>query len=361
VPSDKVRGILLAGAAAALFGASTPVAKLLSGKVDPILLAALFYLGSGLSFSLIALVKRLGGIRANGAAIKNRDLPYLALIVLSGGIAAPVLLMSGLQQCSAVSASLLLNLETAFTAVIAWVCLRENFDRRVIFGVVAITAGGVMLSLNNSADSLTPAFNFGSVFIALACLCWAIDNNITRQVADLEPSQIALIKGLAAGCVNFTLAAALHQQLPPWPIVLAAMAVGFLGYGVSLVLYVLALRYLGSARSSAYFATAPFIGALLSIIIFHNPVGPALLIAALLMAVGVYLHISEHHEHRHKHEAMEHEHEHVHDIDHRHAHRPEDEPVGGLKSGVSHSHKHSHDALEHNHPHYPDLHHRHEH
>ncbi len=361
--SDKVRGVLLAGAAAALFGASTPLAKLLTGKVDAILLAALFYLGSGISFSLIALLKRLGASKnkSNGAAIKKRDLPYLALIVATGGIAAPVLLMTGLQQCNGTSASLLLNLETAFTAVIAWIFLRENFDNRLILGVIAITAGGAMLSFNNSSGASGIAFNFGSIFVALACLCWAIDNNITRQVAGLEPSQIALIKGLAAGCVNFTLAMILHQALPAWPVIMAAMTVGFLGYGVSLVLYVLALRYLGSARSSAYFATAPFIGAMLSIILLHDPVGPGLLIAAVLMAAGVYLHISEHHEHWHHHEYLEHEHEHIHDIHHRHAHSPEDEPVGDIDGEASHSHKHSHEVLEHSHVHYPDLHHRHEH
>ncbi len=369
MPSDKVRGVLLAGAAAALFGASTPLAKVLTGEVDAILLAALFYLGSGISFSLIALIKRLAANKnqgknksnSNGAAIRKRDLPYLALIVATGGIAAPVLLMTGLRQCSGTSASLLLNLETAFTAVIAWIFLRENFDRRLILGVIAITAGGAVLSFNNSNVKPDIAFNVGSVFVALACLCWAIDNNITRQVATIEPSQIALIKGLAAGCVNFTLAMMLHQTVPAWPIVAAAMVIGFLGYGVSLVLYVLALRYLGSARSSAYFATAPFIGAMLSIILLHDPVGPGLLIATVLMAAGVYLHISEHHEHCHQHESLEHEHEHVHDIHHRHIHLPEVEPVGGLDSGVSHSHKHSHEALEHSHAHYPDLHHRHEH
>jgi drug/metabolite transporter (DMT)-like permease len=259
--------------------------------------------------------------------------------------------MLGLATTSASSASLLLNLEGLATMAIAWVVFRENVDRRLLLGAAAILAAAVLLSWQSGA----PALGVGSLAIAGACAAWGIDNNLTRKLSASDPVQIALIKGLVAGSVNLTLALSTGAHLPATGPLLIAGFIGFLGYGVSLVLFVLGLRYLGAARTGAYFSTAPFVGAALAIAMFSEPITMRLLISGLLMAVGVYLHLAEGHAHEHTHETMEHEHRHVHDEHHRHEHGPDDPP------GEPHSHRHSHAPLIHSHPHYPDLHHRHAH
>ncbi len=345
-------GAPFAIASAVLFGASTPFAKLLlGGGTNPWLLAGLLYLGSGLGLGAVALIRRLAAAPQTEAPLARSDLPWLGLIVLSGGIVAPVLLMLGLATTSASSAALLLNLEGLATMAIAWVVFRENVDRRLLFGAFAILAGAVLLSWRGGIGG----FGLGTLAIAGACLAWGIDNNLTRKLSASDPVQIALIKGLVAGGANFALALALGAHLLPPSNILGAGIIGFLGYGVSLVLFVLALRHLGTARTGAYFSTAPFIGAVLAIALFHEPLTAQLVAAAVLMAIGLYLHLSETHEHSHQHEAMDHEHSHVHDEHHRHAHAPDD-PVE-----APHTHWHHHAPLRHKHPHYPDLHHRHDH
>jgi drug/metabolite transporter (DMT)-like permease len=264
-----------------------------------------------------------------------------------------VLLMLGLSMTSASSAALLLNLEGLATMVIAWVAFRENVDRRLLAGAAAILAGAVLLSWQGG--QALGGFGPGSVFIAAACLAWGVDNNLTRKISASDPAQIAMVKGLAAGAVNLALAMAAGARLPALPLLAGAGAVGFLGYGVSLVMFVLALRHLGTARTGAYFSTAPFIGAGLAIVMFGEPVGWRLAAAAGLMAVGLYLHLVERHEHEHVHEPLEHSHPHVHDAHHQHAHGPNDPP------GERHAHAHKHSRLRHRHAHYPDLHHRHDH
>ncbi|HQT54396.1 MAG TPA: EamA family transporter, partial [Phenylobacterium sp.] len=252
---------------------------------------------------------------------------------------------------AASTSALLLNLEGLATMAIAWIVFRENVDRRLLLGAAAILAGAVVLSWQGGPTGL----GLGALAIAGACLAWGIDNNLTRKLSAADPVQIALIKGLVAGAVNLTLALALGAQMPPLTATLAAGLVGLLGYGVSLVMFVLALRHLGAARTGAYFSTAPFIGAGLAIAMFGEPITMQLLVASALMIVGVVLHLMEAHEHPHTHEALDHEHRHVHDAHHQHDHAPGDPP------GEPHSHPHRHTPLTHTHPHYPDLHHRHGH
>lgn len=347
-------GVLLAIASAVLFGASTPFAKLLlGGGVSPWLLAGLLYLGSGLGLTIVHLARGALGVPAAEAPLRRADLPWLALVVLSGGVVGPVLLMVGLATTAASSAALLLNLEGLATMAIAWLVFRENVDRRLLLGAAAILAGAVILSWQGGPAGL--GLGLGALAISGACLAWGIDNNLTRKLSAADPVQIALIKGLAAGAVNLALALSLGAHLPPLTQTLGAGLVGLLGYGVSLVMFVLALRHLGAARTGAYFSTAPFIGAVLAIGMFGEPVTLQLVAASALMLIGVALHLMEAHEHPHTHEAMNHEHRHVHDAHHQHQHAPNDPP------GEPHSHPHRHAPLTHTHAHYPDLHHRHGH
>lgn len=345
-------GVPLAMGSAALFGASTPFAKLLLGTgVSPWLLAGLLYLGSGLGLSVVHLGRRRFGIAPAEAPLRRGDLPWLALVILSGGVIGPVLLMIGLTTTAASTSALLLNLEALATMAIAWLVFKENVDRRLLAGAAAILAGAIVLSYQGGPTG----FGLGSLAIAGACLAWGVDNNLTRKLSAADPVQSAMVKGLVAGTVNLALALGTGAHLPPPGPLLGAGIVGFLGYGVSLVMFVLALRHLGVARTGAYFSTAPFIGAGLAIAMFGEPFTIQLLVAAVLMLVGVALHLTEGHEHQHAHEPMEHEHRHVHDAHHRHEHGP------GDPDGEPHTHVHRHGPLTHSHPHYPDIHHRHGH
>lgn len=323
----------------------------------PQLLAGLLYAGSGLGLLAVWLWRRRGR-RAGGereAPLTRADLPWLAGAIAAGGVVAPLLLMTGLARTPAATASLLLNLEGVLTAAIAWVVFRENVDRRVALGFLAIVLGGVVLSWQGGA-ALGGAL--GPLAIAGACLGWAVDNNLTQKVSAGDPVQITMLKGLVAGAVNTSIALALGASWPGGPRVAAAMALGFLSYGVSLALFVLALRALGTARTGAYFSVAPFVGAALSLLVFREAPTVGLLAGGALMAVGVWLHVTERHAHPHAHEAMDHAHAHVHDEHHRHEHLPGDPPVTDPKP---HSHSHRHQPLVHAHEHYPDIHHRHEH
>jgi drug/metabolite transporter (DMT)-like permease len=336
--------------AAALFGASTPFAKLLVGEMSPWLLAGLLYLGSGLGLAALRLVRDRGW---TPSGLVKGEWPWLLGAILFGGVAGPLALMFGLTRTSGSTASLLLNLEAVLTAVIAWVVFKENADRRIVLGMLAIVAGGVVLSWSGT-DAASNDW-LGPLAIVLACLCWAIDNNLTRRVSASDALFIASTKGAVAGSVNVTLAFALGAGLPAGPTLLGTLTVGLLGYGISLVLFVLALRGLGTARTGAYFSTAPFIGAAVSLVLLGESTSAAFWLAAALMAWGVWLHLTEHHEHEHVHEPMEHSHRHVHDEHHQHEH---DFPWAGDEP---HEHWHRHEALVHKHPHFPDIHHRHSH
>lgn len=353
--STRFNAAFTALLAAALFGATTPLAKALLGSLSPFLLAGLFYLGSGTGLAAVILMRRLQsrarGQQAGHDRFPLREVPWLAGAIAAGGVAGPALLMLGLQTTPAATGSLLLNLEGVFTALIAWVVFRENVDVQVFLGMVAIVAGGVVLSWQPGAIGLPP----GTLLLAAACACWAIDNNLTRKVSANDAMFIACVKGLVAGSVNVALALTLGAAWPKAATVALAMLTGFAGYGVSLVLFVVALRNLGTARTGAYFSVAPLFGVTLSWVLW--PEMPPLMFwaAAALMTLGVWLHIRERHEHPHTHDALDHTHRHRHDAHHQHEH---DFAWDGKEP---HTHPHRHAPITHAHAHFPDIHHRHTH
>ena len=349
------RGIGMALAAAVLFGASAPLAKLLLDQTSPQLLAGLLYLGSGIGLGLVWLRKRQSSEAARETPLTRRDIPWLAGAIVFGGMLGPVLLMIGLTRTPASAASLLLNLEGVFTALLAWFVFRENFDRRIALGMLAIVAGGMALSWEGRVSWGGVA---GPLAVAGACLCWGIDNNLTQKISAGDPVQIAMVKGIVAGSVNTIIAFLLGAGSPAAPRVLAALVLGFLSYGVSLVFFVLALRQLGTARTGAYFSTAPFVGAVLSLAIYRERPTILLMVAAVLMGIGVWMHFTERHEHEHRHKLLEHDHAHTHDEHHQHVHGPGDPAVTDPRP---HTHWHRHKPMVHLHPHYPDIHHRHPH
>ncbi|MGE5171633.1 MAG: EamA family transporter [Rudaea sp.] len=347
------RPVLLTLLAAVLFGASTPLAKRLLGEVPPVLLAGVLYAGSGVGLALVLAVRwRVRG-RTPGilALLRGRDAAWLAAAILSGGVLGPIALMLGLALTTASTAALLLNLEPVFTALLAWSAFREHFDRRIALGMASIVAGGLVLSAGPGRVAAAP----GALLVASACLCWAIDNNCTRNVAEGDAIAIACIKGLVAGIANVVLAMTIGAAMPPWPTLAAGALVGVLGYGASLALFVVGLRELGTARTGAYFSIAPFVGAGLALLIQGDPMTASLGVAAALMGFGVWLHVTEKHSHAHVHEPIEHTHRHLHDEHHLHAHTASD------PAGEPHEHAHVHAPIRHAHSHFPDIHHRHRH
>ena len=346
--------IVFALASAALFGASTPAAKVLVGVIHPAVLAGLLYCGAGIG---IALLRRLpaGALRSAGAAegtLRRADVPWLAGAIAAGGVLGPILLMIGLVSTDAATASLLLTLEGAATVLLAWFVFHENFDRRIAAGMVLLLLGAAILSWSGTPS---PATLLGPAAIAAACVAWGLDNNLTRKVSLADPLQIVQWKGLVAGPINLALGLWAGGALPQAGPALLSGIVGFFGYGVSLALFVLALRDLGAARTSAYFSTAPFIGAVVAIAMLGEAFDLRLLVAGGLMAAGIWLHLSEHHEHDHVHEPVTHAHPHFHDEHHRHDHGPGDPP------GEPHTHVHAHSRFRHAHAHVPDMHHLHRH
>ena len=344
------RYALLALAAAALFGASTPLAKLLQTDITPGLLAGLLYLGSGAGLALVKLALRLGR-RTVEAPLQACDLPWLAGSVASGGIAAPLLLLWGLAGASASGVSLLLNLEGVLTTLFAAVLFKEAVAGRIWLAVCLMLAAGLVLGYVPQADF---GLSLRSLAVIAACALWALDNNLTRRISAADPVNIAMIKGLAAGCVNIAGALAYGAQLPGALPLAGSLLLGWLAYGVSLVLYIVALRHLGSARAASHFSTAPFIGAALSIFLLGEPVTAGFAAAFGLMILATSLVLTERHGHAHAHESMAHAHLHTHDAHHQHAH-------SGDQGQEPHSHPHRHAPLAHSHPHLPDLHHRHPH
>ena len=344
------RSILYALSAAALFGLSTPFAKLLLGELSPQLLGGLLYLGSGIGLSAVRLARDRGWAPTG---LGKGEWPWLLGAVLFGGVLGPVLLMLGLTHTGGAAASLLLNLEAVFTALLAWLVFRENADRRVVLGMAVIVLGGVALSW--PTGKAEPGQGMGALCIAAACLCWAIDNNLTRKVSASDAVFIAGSKGLIAGAVNTVLALAWGAVWPSGSVLGFTMLVGLSGYGLSLALFVLALRGLGAARTGAYFSTAPFIGAVVALMLLGEPATPMFWVAGALMGLGVCLHLSERHAHDHVHEPVEHRHLHRHDDHHGHTHGPD------WDGREPHTHLHQHPYMVHKHPHFPDIHHGHSH
>lgn len=343
-------GVPLALVSAILFGVSAPFSKMLLASIDPLMLASLLYLGAGMGLAAYHVFSKARGTAEREAPLLKADLPWLAAAVAAGGIIAPVLLMFGLSLTDAASGSLLLNLESLATMGIAWLVFRENVDRRLLIGAFAILAGAILLTWNGQGLTL----NTGALLIAGACLAWGIDNNLTRKISAADPVVIAMIKGLVAGLVNLVLALSLGAAFPPLSFAAMAGLLGLLSIGVSLVLFIYALRHLGTARTGAYFSLAPFIGALAAILVLGEPLTLKLLGAAVLMGIGLWIHLAERHAHDHEHEMLEHDHVHSHDDHHQHEH-------DGINPPEPHSHRHKHKPMRHSHVHYPDLHHRHGH
>ena len=344
--------VFYALASAALFGVSTPAAKLLIGSVHPAVLAGLLYCGAGIG---IALLRRLFPTIASGApeaALTRADLPWLAGAIAAGGVAGPLLLMAGLAHTEAATASLLLALEGAATALMAWFIFHEHVDRRIAAGMMCLVAGALVLAWTG-----TPTLDglIGPLAIAGACLAWGLDNNLTRKVSLADPLQIVQLKGLIAGPFTLALGLLSGASVPPPGLAAAAGAIGFVSYGISLALFVVALRHLGAARTGAYFSIAPFVGSGVAIVLLGDQLTVQFAIAGVLMGIGIWLHLTERHAHVHDHEAMTHNHPHVHDEHHRHSHGPDDPP------GEPHTHAHQHRPMRHSHAHVPDMHHTHRH
>ena len=330
--------------AAALFGLTVPLAKRTLAVESPWLVAGLLYLGSGIGLGILAVMQR------RRWTVARSELPWLCGAILSGGVVAPVLLMLGLGRDTASGASLLLVTEGVLTSVIAWCVFRENVDRRVLLGFLAITAGVVVLLADSARDGVAP---LPALFVLGACLFWAIDNTFTRKVALADAPQLAALKGLIAGATNAALAVAAGARWPAATTVAYVGLLGFLGYGASLVLFVVALRGLGAARTSAYFSTGPFLGATAAVVLLGEPATVQLVAAGLLMVIGVWLHLTESHSHEHEHAELVHDHFHAHDEHHRH------HPDGAAVA--PHAHPHRHERLRHRHAHFPDSHHTHDH
>lgn len=341
-----LRGAAAGLGSAVLFGLSTPVAKWLLPSTGPFLLAGLLYLGAGLGLALVAPFRRSG----REAGLRRQDLPTLAGMVLAGGIAAPVLLLTGLARLPAAQASLLLNLEAPLTIGLAVLVFGEALSRRELLGALVIVAGGAALGAGPGAGS--PQW-LGALAVAGACAGWALDNNLGQRLSLRDPVAVTRVKALAAGSVNVALALWLGERPPPPAAVAGMLLTGFVGYGLSIVLHLLAMRHVGAARQAGYFATAPFVGALAAVPILGERLGAVELGAGGLMAVGAALLLTARHHHRHAHQPLAHDHAHVHDAHHAHSHESEVvEP---------HAHHHLHAPLVHDHPHLPDAHHRHQH
>lgn len=343
------RGAALGLLAAVSFGVSAPLSKLLLAEASPQLLAGLLYLGAGLGLTLYRVVSP--GTRE--APLTRADVPPLLGVIALGGVAGPLLLMLGLSRVSGAAGSLLLNLEAPLTILVAAVLFGEHLGRRMAVAAACILLGAVVLRVTPGVvviDSL------GVAAIAAACLCWAFDNNLTQRLSLRDPFQLVWIKTLAAGTFNTLLALVLGAVVPDAGILALALGLGMLSYGVSVVLDAYALRMHGAAREAAYFATAPFVGAVTAVVLLGDTLGLPELAAMTLMATGVVFLIRERHAHEHVHEPMEHAHLHVHD-----AHHVHDDHAPGDPPDEPHAHSHRHTRLSHNHLHVPDLHHRHHH
>ena len=343
------RGAILGLAAAALFGLSTPLAKMLLGSVSPVLLAGLLYLGAAAGLWL----HRLGRPSTPEALLQRDDLSKLSGIVVAGGIIGPLLMLFGLSRVTALAGSLLLNLEAPLTVLIAVAVFQEHLGRYAAAAVAFIVVGALILKLEPGALG---ADTTGVALLAGACLCWAIDNNLTQRLSLRDPFAIVRVKTLVAGIFNTVLGLVVSGgRMPDARYVAGALALGSVSYGISVVLDAYALRLVGAAREAAYFATAPFVGALAALIFLKESLRWFDIAAVLLMGVGVVLLLRERHGHVHVHDALEHEHLHAHDEHHQHEHNPGDPAM------EPHSHPHVHVRLVHDHPHFPDAHHRHGH
>jgi len=339
------RGIALGLLAAALFGASIPLTKLLAGSADPLVVAGLLYLGAGVALASVRAIRP-----RSEAPLRRADAPTLVGIVLSGAVVGPALLVVGLRRLPGIPSALLLNLEAPITAALAVVIFGEHLGRRGWAALALVAAGAGALTIAPGALRVDVP---GAIALIGACTAWAIDTNLTQRLSLRDPVALVQFKGLAGGTCTLLVGLAGRGAMPEPRTTVAALAVGALGYGASVVWHVRAMRTLGAARQSALFATAPFAAAVLSVPVLGERLAWRDGVAAALMAGGIFLLLREQHAHRHVHEPIEHDHLHFHDEHHQHAHDP----------GITepHSHVHAHDPLEHAHPHVSDPHHRHKH
>ena len=336
--------------AALLFGISSPVSKIFLIEIPPTLMAALLYLGAGLGMIFISLIKRVKSKEQKEAKITKKELPFvLGMILLD--IAAPIFLMLGLTMTTAANASLLNNFEIVATSLIALLIFKETIGKRLWFAIALITLASAILSVE---DLSSFSFSLGSVFVLLASISWGFENNFTRMLSIKNPMEVVIIKGFGSGIGSLFIAFLLNEQANSISYIIAALVLGFFAYGLSIFFYVSAQRELGAARTSAYYAIAPFIGVGLSFLIFREMPTISFVIALLIMIAGAYFASNEKHKHLHKHTATTHEHRHSHTDEH-HNHTHEDSITG------EHSHIHFHEDLTHIHTHTPDIHHNHEH
>lgn len=350
--SSRIIPVVQALLAAFLFGASAPLSKLLLGETSPVLLAALLYLGSGFGLLCVKLMEKTVQYEQKEARLARSDWPWLVGAILAGGVIAPIMLMISLRHAPAATASLLLNFEGVATTLIAAIVFKEAIGRRAWWAIGLITLASILLSTNFTKQW---GFSLSALGILAACVMWGVDNNLTRNISAKDPLVIVTVKGLAAGLVSLIIAVALGNTFPSPGVILLALLLGSLSYGLSIFLFVHAMRGLGAGRTSALFGTAPLAGILLSFLIFREIPGIFFFIALLVIASGAYILLREDHDHVHVHENIVHEHRHTHnDGHHVHEHVVE-------SARQSHSHVHAHDNMEHAHDHAPDIHHRHSH
>jgi len=349
--SKQYAAILWAILAALLYGISLPVSKILLTEIPPTLMAAFLYLGAGLGMAILALIKRSNNLEQKEAKLTRQELPFtLAMIVLD--IAAPIFLMAGLSMTIAANASLLSNFEIVATSLLAMLIFKESIGKRLWLAISLITLSSIILS----ADTLSGfSFSAGSLFILLACLCWGLENNCTRKLSIKNPLQIVIIKGLSSGLGALLIALLiLSEKAAHGGYIFAALVLGFFSYGLSIFFYVYAQRELGAARTSAYYAIAPFIGVALSFLLLGEKPTASFIVALPIMLIGAYFAVSEKHKHQHTHPQMIHEHRHSHDDEH-HSHQHDAQVFG------EHSHPHRHEEIKHEHSHTNDIHHNHPH
>lgn len=348
--SENRPSIFMAVLAAALFGISSPVSKLLVSEIPPALMAALLYLGAGFGMLAVNLITGIAKREQIEARLTKKEIPYtIGMIVLD--IAAPVCLMISLTLTTSANVSLLNNFEIVATSLIALLIFKETIGKRMWIAISLITLSSIILSVE---DLSSFSFSIGSVFVLLACICWGLENNCTRMLSLKDPLQIVVIKGFGSGTGSLVIAFLLKQHSARLLYIFAALLLGFVAYGLSIYFYIMAQRELGAARTSAYYAVAPFIGVLLSIIIFGQQITLSFILALVIMAAGAYFAGMEQHKHAHIHEEITHEHRHNHrDNHHNHLH---DYNIEG-----EHSHIHTHRKVEHTHRHTPDMHHSHAH
>ncbi|MDD2658990.1 MAG: EamA family transporter [Methylococcales bacterium] len=340
------RGAFLALLAALLFGAGTPLVQRIGVGVSAWMTAAMLYTGAAVAGFLL----RSGA--AKEAAVRRRHWPRLLLMALCGAVLGPVALAWGLQRTSGMSASLMLSLEAVFTVLLSCLLYREHIGRRVGLAIALLALGGGLLVFDRAGNGATQVI--GLLAVMGATISWAVDNTLSRALADLDPGQVVLGKATLGAACSFLIAATAGETELSSSAVIGLFLIGAIGYGLSLRFYLLAQRALGAARTGSVFATAPFIGAVIAFGLGERGLSPWLIGGAALMAAGVVLHMSERHEHKHQHEALGHEHAHTHDDGH-HAHSHAQLPAG------AHSHWHAHKPVTHSHAHTPDLHHVHKH